>query len=472
MKSLMSKYKTRFSSSLKQSIAFSYIFIYLCVCILSLCIFYGANAVEQYTTVKKTSNDMQSVITGMLESGAGQSQIEMQLNFFSKQYNCTISLFANQNVLYTTDKLLSQTQNEQQDSLMGFTLIDIFPQAANFTKGFITDTRTVSLHSSPVDTIVFIYDVTQSRNAVFTLLRVLAGCMIGGLLIMMIVSNGILARLLKPISIISKEAETVTAQNLSMRLNEEDAQYELKELVRTINDMLSRLENAAAKQQQFVSDVSHEMRTPLAVISGYSDMLERWGKNDEGILDEGIDAIKKETKNMLELIEKLLILVRYDKATMKYDFERFDVSVLIEEIAKECTLMNQDHPIISHIEKHLFIYADAARVKQAVRILTDNALKYSDKDQPIEITLQKVANKASISIRDYGCGISKEDLPHIFDRFYRCDDSRTKETGGHGLGLSIAKALVLDNKGEITVMSKLSSGTTFTLEFTLDKQQN
>ncbi|MFA6939425.1 MAG: HAMP domain-containing sensor histidine kinase [Clostridiaceae bacterium] len=266
-------------------------------------------------------------------------------------------------------------------------------------------------------------------------------------------------RVLKPIDAMTDTVKKISISKLSTRLNVEGTQDELKDLSRTFNNMLDRIQESYEKENQFVSDASHELRTPIAVIQGYINLLDRWGKNDKEILDEGITAIKKETENMKDLVEKLLFLARADKNTQIVNKEDFNINEVIEEVVKETKMIDDNHNISYEGVGDIIINGDIKLIKEMFRIFIDNSIKYTNPGGEIKITSSLNNNKAVFTISDNGTGIKKEDLPYIFDRFYRADKSRTKKSGGTGLGLSIAKWIVMIHNGEISVESKLDYGT-------------
>lgn len=267
----------------------------------------------------------------------------------------------------------------------------------------------------------------------------------------------------KPIRTITKTTQDINGSNLDVRLDVEKAQYELKDLALTINAMMETIEEAYGRQQRFVSDVSHELRTPISVVKGYVDMLDRWGKDDPEITQEAIDALKNEAENMRLLVEKLLFLVRYDNATLLYEKTAVSLEDIIREVIAETKMIDKYHQIDAKIQDNIDMCVDAVRVKQAIRIFTDNAIKYTPPGGSITIRLWQDNRHAYIGVKDTGNGISKQDLPRIFDRFYRADVSRTRLTGSHGLGLAIAKAIALDHGGFIKVRSKTGKGSEFIL---------
>lgn len=271
-------------------------------------------------------------------------------------------------------------------------------------------------------------------------------------------------RVLAPIRDITDMAATLSASNLSNRINLEGTKNELKDLANVINTMLDRIERSYNSQKQFVSDASHELRTPIAVIQGYINMLQRWGKDDQEVLDEGIAAIAQETASMKDLVESLLFLARHDKKTLMMEMEQFDPCDLIAELHKEATMVTPEDHFLCKPMEHTTIEADRNMIKQVMRILCDNAVKYTPKGGTITMGVTCAATTCTLILADNGSGIAPEELPKIFDRFYRSDSARKAESGGHGLGLSIARIIIVAHGGKIRVRSKLGEGTTFSVE--------
>lgn len=286
-----------------------------------------------------------------------------------------------------------------------------------------------------------------------------------GLIVLIALTSGSKAsrRILSPIEKMTSTVQAININNLDTRLDVQGVQDELKELAQTFNDMFDRIQNSYEKQNQFVSDASHELRTPIAVIQGYINLLDRWGKNDENVLQESIDAIKDESENMKDLIEKLLFLARTDKGLYQLDKEEFLIDELIEEVGRETQLIDSEHEIICNKEEGLLYYGNRKSLKQALRIFVDNSVKFTPKGGKITLSASSSKKHISMEIQDTGIGIPPEDIPHIFDRFYRSDKSRTKVTGGHGLGLSIAKWAIEAHNGNIKVRSKVDLGTKITI---------
>lgn len=288
-----------------------------------------------------------------------------------------------------------------------------------------------------------------------------------GLLIAVVSGIYISRRILRPIRDITETAKEIAVNDLGRRINLTDSNDELEQLAKTFNRMLSRIQTGFEQQRRFVSDASHELRTPITVISGYADMLDRWGKKDPAALEEGIEAIKSEASNMYGLIEKLLFLARADQSKQVLNKDLLEMRPLIEEVAQETHLIAPDYQIVLQQNDPSTIYADAASIKQMLRIFIENSIKYTPKGGTITIASTKINGQVDIKVQDTGIGIPKEDQSKIFNRFYRVDKSRSKDTGGTGLGLSIAQWIVQQHNGTIQLESKLGEGTTITIQIPL-----
>ncbi len=276
---------------------------------------------------------------------------------------------------------------------------------------------------------------------------------------------------LAPIHDITEMATTLSASNLSNRINIAGTKNELKDLASVINSMLDRIERSYNSQKQFVSDASHELRTPIAVIQGYISMLQRWGKSDPEILDEGISAIAQETSSMRELVESLLFLARHDKKTLMMEMTRFDALEVATELHREAAMVTPEDTFHLSPAESCMIEADRNMIKQVMRILCDNAVKYTPKGGTITIGVRREAERCILSVSDTGPGIPSDELPKIFERFYRSDSARKAENGGHGLGLSIARIIVKGHGGKLRVRSRVGAGSTFFVELPVQQEK-
>jgi signal transduction histidine kinase len=254
----------------------------------------------------------------------------------------------------------------------------------------------------------------------------------------------------------------INASKLDTRIAVDSTQDELKNLAGAINGMLDRVNESYRAQVRFVSDASHELRTPISVIQGYANLLDRWGKNDEKVLQESIEAIKDEAANMKSLVEQLLFLARGDNNTMTLQIEQFELSELAEEVVRETRMIDGGHVFTSCLQP-VVVLADEVLIKQAMRILVDNAIKYTPAGGQIHIAIQEKEGLAKLVVQDEGIGIPSEAVSKIFDRFYRADESRARATGGTGLGLSIAKWITERHGGHMEVLSRENIGTRITI---------
>lgn len=255
------------------------------------------------------------------------------------------------------------------------------------------------------------------------------------------------------------ELEKINGTHLDSRIHLPHTYKELTSIAVAINSMLDRITESYAVQMRFVSDASHELRTPIAVIQGYSAMLDRWGKSDPEILQESIDAIRGEAKSMQQLMEQLLFLARGDHQSQPVNFSCVNVSALSEEVLKEEEMIYPDHEILRGWDADYDVVADPTLLKQLLRILVDNSLKYTPVGGRVWIKLEQKEQQIWVTVQDEGMGIPAKDIPHIFQRFYRTDASRTRETGGTGLGLSIAFWIANQHMAWFDIVSREEIGT-------------
>ncbi len=243
----------------------------------------------------------------------------------------------------------------------------------------------------------------------------------------------------------------------------ETGDRDLKGLEQAINGLMRRTNEAYRQQARFVSDASHELRTPISVIRGYADMLDRWGKNDEKVRDEAISAILKEADGMQRLVEQLLFLSRGDSGRQQLSMQRTDLTAIAREICEEMHMVQPEREFHLPDSQPIYALGDAGMLKQCARILTENAMRYSADGE--RVTLRAFINErgeSCLSVQDNGIGMRPEDVPHIFERFYRSDKARKRE-GGTGLGLAIAKWIADAHSASFDVITREGVGTRITL---------
>lgn len=257
---------------------------------------------------------------------------------------------------------------------------------------------------------------------------------------------------------LERAIEHMDPASLGSRLHTGDE--DLASLENAINGLLQRQQDAARQQVRFVSDVSHELRTPIAVIQGYARMLDRWGKEDEQVLDEGITAIKNEAARMNVLVEQLLFLARSDSGETPLQVDNIALANLMQEVHDEFEMIDTSHNYTFTANAFPQVLGDVALVKQVARVLTENAGKYTPAGGNIDLSVGLTDEGLPyLQVQDDGAGIEEGDLPNIFQRFYRADAARERKTGGSGLGLSIASWIVQRHGGHFDVYSRPGVGT-------------
>ena len=246
---------------------------------------------------------------------------------------------------------------------------------------------------------------------------------------------------------------------------------DLRSIEIALNGLLRQMQEAKLQQMRFVSDASHELRTPIAVIQGYVNMLDRWGKTDESVLDESIEALKTESTHMQELVEQLLFLARGDSGRNTLSHEDVNVAQLVHEVWEESSMIDDQHIYMCAVreedcsDQRFLTEGDPGMLKQTLRIIVQNAQKYSPAGTTITLSARRDADSVCCSVQDEGVGMSEHDVRHIFERFYRAEEARGGASEGSGLGLSIAKWIVDAHAGSIEVVSHEGVGTRFTVRF-------
>jgi len=270
--------------------------------------------------------------------------------------------------------------------------------------------------------------------------------------------------MLSPIRRITYDIDSITAEDLSKRLKPVDTQDEFLELTNRINGLLDDIEKTFKRQESFIADASHELKTPISVVAGYANLLQRWGSKNQDILSESVEAIAREAENMRRLAEKLLLLARIGKINIQNS--KFDLDKVLNQMAEGYKVVCTKHHISYIGGNSIFVNTDLNLLLELVRSLVDNAIRYTLAGGKVEISTCTTEDDAvRVMVSDTGIGISQEDLPFVFDRFFRCDRARGRETGGTGLGLTIAKSIADALGGTLEVESVVEEGTTFT--FTL-----
>ena len=278
--------------------------------------------------------------------------------------------------------------------------------------------------------------------------------------LMMQLSTGWVLRLVNDLR---RAADSVDADQLDVHLPDK-GNNEIGELARSINRLMDRLKRRADAQTRFVADASHELATPVAGIRGYVNILRAWGAEDPEVRAEAVDAIDRESRRMARLCSDLLSLIRQERFAEPRNV-RLDLNALVRESLASAAnaYIEKGLEFVGPEEGQLFIDGDPDRVAQLLGILVDNAAKYTDSGGRVSAKTWRRLDGVFVEVSDTGIGIPTEDLPHVFDRFYRSDSSRSQRPGGFGLGLSIAKNIVDQSGGTVSVVSREGEGTVFTV---------
>lgn len=294
-------------------------------------------------------------------------------------------------------------------------------------------------------------------------------------LISLIVAFTLSHYFLRPLTYLNNSLDMVEEESLSqLRVMQPRSNNEWSDLSLHVNRLLDKIDLYVSNQKQFVEDVSHELRTPVAIVEGHLKMLNRWGKDDRKILDESIDASLQEITRMKGLVQEMLDLSRADHVDVDYKDEVTEVISATKQVYNNFVILHEDFQFYLDSEKdneELYVKIFRNHFEQILIILLDNAVKYSTDRKEIHISLSKGLGKVEIAVQDFGEGMTEEDKEKVFGRFYRVDKARSRNKGGNGLGLSIAKQLVEGYRGQIRVESAYQHGSIFYVEFPIMTSQ-
>lgn len=267
------------------------------------------------------------------------------------------------------------------------------------------------------------------------------------------------SRLSAPISRVINSAEMISKGFFNNRIEENSNTKEMGQLTETVNHLAQTLGTQESLRKRLTADMAHELRTPIATLQSHMEAM------IDGIWEldaQRINSCYEEIMRIGRLVDNLGKLEKYESDQMILDKNKFNVSQVIGRILQnfENQFINKNIEI-NYIENEVYLCADQDKISQVIINLLSNALKYTHEGGMVEITVKSLADNVEIIVKDNGRGISKDDLPFVFERFYRADKSRNRMTGGSGIGLTISKAIVDAHKGEICVLSEVDVGTQF-----------
>lgn len=315
-----------------------------------------------------------------------------------------------------------------------------------------------------VYTVILVKNLSEEKNFFFDMIYIF----LSGLSICIIISIFAFTKLLKKIkkqlSLLENINSNITLENLKV-IKPTNYFKEFDNILDSYEDMLLRLDTQNKKQIEFVHNSSHELKTPLFIIGGYIDMIKRWGKKDPEIFNEALISIEDETKSMNLLIEKLLFIAK--ESEIKSEKNEVELS----EIILGCiSSLKHQYPKsnINFTPEYTIIKSDEGLIKLLIKNILENSIKYGNNNPvDISITNNDEQKQAILTIKDYGIGMTSEELHHIYDRFFRANKSRSKEIQGHGLGMSIVKRIINLLNLDIKISSTPNTGTTVQIFFNL-----
>lgn len=276
-------------------------------------------------------------------------------------------------------------------------------------------------------------------------------------------------RSLSPIGYIASKARSITSENLSNRFTPRETGDEMDDLIQTINGMIARLESSFKRMAEFTADASHELKTPICAMRGEAEVLLSKGRKAEEY-QEGLAHFIEQFDHLNQMINDLILLSKFDATQVELKMAPLRLDLLSKDLCNLFQILaeQKENSLEMGTMEEITILGDKVRLQQLFTNLIDNAIKYTSKGS-IHVTLQKNEDIALVKIKDTGIGIPKEEQEKIFKRFYRVDKSRSKETGGVGLGLNIAEWIAQAHHGWIEVNSELNKGSTFTVYLPIPK---
>jgi heavy metal sensor kinase len=351
------------------------------------------------------------------------------------------------------------------------------PLTREFTREMeMSDGHELLLHGLPYrasDGTQFLIEVAAPYNQIESVLRGLLLTFALGLPLIVALAIGggylLMRRALHPVDEIRQKAAQITSRNLSERLPVVHTGDELERLATDLNRMIARLEESFLQINRFSADASHELRTPLTVLQGELEAIAQKGQGLPEDVRDTIGSALEETQRLSKIVASLLAISRLEAGEARVQPVRLDFAELARTTTDQMKLLADEKRIslTSDGSEPVEVEADPSRLKQVVVNLLDNAIKYTPEGGNVSISVMRRDGHAVLEVADSGLGISADDLPHVFERFYRADKARSRQMGGTGLGLSIVRSICLAHGGQITVNSTEGRGSLFRVELPL-----
>jgi two-component system OmpR family sensor kinase len=315
--------------------------------------------------------------------------------------------------------------------------------------------------------------LTETRQTLGRLLGVEAFVSLAVLVVLAVAAWFIVKRDLRPLETMAVTADAIAAGDLSRRVEPAEPRTEVGRLGLSLNTMLGRIEEAFAeraatedKLRRFLADASHELRTPLTSIRGYAEVFERGAKDDPEDLELAMRRIEEESKRMSVMVEELLVLARLGEGR-EPERAPVDLARVVNDAVSDARAAAPERAIELDAAESLTVIGDDAQLRQVVANLLGNALRHTPDDATIRLRLAPDGDSAALEVADDGPGLGPDVAAKVFEPFYRADASRTRQTGGAGLGLAIVEAIVEAHGGRVTLRTALGAGAVFTVRLPL-----
>ena len=326
--------------------------------------------------------------------------------------------------------------------------------------------KPIIMNGNLTEVLLIAHPIQAIQNSLNLLLFTLGVIFVVLIPLTILVARFLARKIIMPISAVADKMNSITSENLNERLENPNTKDEIEKLTITFNSLLDRIQQSFIRERQFIGDVAHELKTPLATLKGGIELtLSKTRQKSE--YQETLSGSLIDINRMSSLLHDILDLAWIGANKGVISNKKFNLSGVVEEL-KEIAIKlasQKEINIKSHIQPNISIFGDAGKITRAILNVVDNAIKYTPKNKFVYISLRKSINHAVIEIKDSGVGIPKSDLDHIFERFYR--GSKTTKTLGSGLGLAISQGIIKIHKGHITIDSQVGKGTTVRVELPL-----
>lgn len=413
---------------------------------------------QEYRSVDRSIEEIESLYSSQPMNTIGQNEIYSSLYDRQKMilytqggevvYSATTGTPMELETEFTPvfETETSEISTDDGSYLVARTNID-----SQYWNGYLSVIHPLDPYNSVIRMMIFIASIVGFLSILFT----------------SIISYFFSTQMVKPIRSIANQLKRVEAEGFSERLKLKTNIEETDYMVESFNHMMDSLEESYNQQKQFVEDASHELRTPLQIIQGHLKLISRWGKHKPEVLDESLNISIDELMRINRLVEELLLLTKNDGKTND-NREEVNINNEVESRVNSMKKVHPDYTFSLDLEDSpIKFMINSYHFEQMIIIFLDNAIKYDTENRHITVATEKKDAHFDISIIDHGIGIPESEIESIFNRFYRVDKSRSREQGGNGLGLSIARKLIEIYKGNVWLESEEGKFTKVTIRFPL-----